>query len=397
MTYGSSIHTARWLSQLKDQTWDLHLFPVDEWYLHRDLRDVTVHYLLKNEGTHIDSSVRQKHFPWPFKRGKERLRKVLNKLPGDRGSNAHRLAQVIRSLKPDIIHSMDIEGGALTSAARQNFAGAFPPWIHSSWGSDLFYFGRDPQHAARVRAVFESCNYLMADCQRELELAPDFGFKGEILGVFSAAGGFHIEEMRQYRSQNPPSSRHLIMLKGRQGLLGGRALYALKALQMCADDLKDYEVVIYLPQGESIASAADYISFTTGLRFRTMPEHTPHTEMLKLMGNARMAIAVGMTDGTPHAMLEAMVMGALPIQSNTADTRGWIEDGRNGLLVSPEDAESIAAAIRKAVTDDCMADEADRINERLTRERIDSKVVAPRVIEAYERIAAQSRSDKRRG
>ncbi|NJL56154.1 hypothetical protein HC928_13955, partial [bacterium] len=40
-----SIHTARWLSQLKDTGWDLHLFPAeDQRRVHPALRGVTVHH-----------------------------------------------------------------------------------------------------------------------------------------------------------------------------------------------------------------------------------------------------------------------------------------------------------------------------------------------------------------
>lgn len=109
------------------------------------------------------------------------------------------------------------------------------------------------------------------------------------------------------------------------------------------------------------------------------------------MGGARIAISVGMMDGTPLSMLEAMVMGAFPIQSNTADTEGWIEDGKNGLLVAPEDANAIAVAIREATLNDQMVDQAAEINAQITKERIDIGIVKPKVIEIYKEIAERKR------
>lgn len=391
VAFGSSSHTARWISQLRGENWDLHLFPVDEYYLYPDLRDVTVHQLFRYASSQrIDTTVRQATLWWPFQRGRMRIRNALRRLPGNPISDPARLARLIRSLKPDIVHSMDMRGAILTLAGYEKLNGSFPQWIHTSWGSDLFYFGRQEGYEAGIRGALATCGFLMADCQRELDLAPEFGFNREVLGVFPGAGGFHIEEMCQFRQVGPVSSRRVIMLKGRQGHLGGRALVALQALHMCADALGKYEIVIYMPQGDSIVPyAAEYISLVTGLRIRVMPEHSPYEEILRLMGSARIAISVGMTDGTPHSMLEAMVMGAFPIQSNTADTRGWVEDSRNALLVPPEDAEAIAAAIRKAVSDDAMVDEADEINAQRTRDRIDISVIKPRVIETYKAIAAQ--------
>ena len=40
-------------------------------------------------------------------------------------------------------------------------------------------------------------------------------------------------------------------------------------------------------------------------------------------------------DGRPNSMLEAMAMGSLPIQSDTACIEGWLEDGQNAFVVPP--------------------------------------------------------------
>jgi glycosyltransferase involved in cell wall biosynthesis len=210
------------------------------------------------------------------------------------------------------------------------------------------------------------------------------------LGVFPGAGGYQIEQMRQYRQKQPVSKRRLIMLKGRQGDFGGRALVGLQALQLCADVLGGYEIVVYMPQGDgSVPHVAKYVSSVSGLNIKVLPEHSPTEDILRSMGSARIAIGLGMVDGTPQSMLEAMVMGAFPIQSNTADTRGWIEHGKNGSLAPPEDASAIAEAIRRAITDDDLVDQAAEINARLTRERIDISVIKPKLIEIYQRVAAR--------
>jgi hypothetical protein len=384
-----SIHTARWIGQLRDEQWDIHLFPADGHLhnLHPELRDITVHAFFRGEAGRAHASVRQTGIPWPFPvlRGRGLVHDLLDAMPGDSTSEAARLAKVIRRIQPDIVHSMELTGGVLTLAARERLDGHFPPWVHSSWGSDLFYFGNQPEYSRRVRRMMATCDCLMADCQRELDLAPGFGFTGTTLGVVPAAGGYRIEHMRGLRSEQPASARRLVMLKGRQDEMGGRALVALQALHACARELADYEIAIYTPQ-DAVAHAARYVSQLTGLRIRLIPRRSPHDEIVGLMGRARIAIGVGMTDGTPQAMLEAMVMGALPIQSNTADTRGWIEDGRNGLLVPPEDAEAIAAAVRTALLDDRLVDKASAINARLTSERIDIGIVTPRVVDIYRNI-----------
>jgi glycosyltransferase involved in cell wall biosynthesis len=48
-------------------------------------------------------------------------------------------------------------------------------------------------------------------------------------------------------------------------------------------------------------------------------------------------------------MLEAMSMGAIPIQTNSSCAEEWITDQKTGLLVTPNDVEAITAAILKVV------------------------------------------------
>ena len=101
-----------------------------------------------------------------------------------------------------------------------------------------------------------------------------------------------------------------------------------------------------------------------------------------------MAIGVNATDGVPNAMLEAMTMGAFPLQSDTESTAEWITHGRNGLLVEPGDPAGIAKAIRRALSDDALVDQAAERNLHLVNDRLDLSTVKPQVIEMYRNVAA---------
>jgi glycosyltransferase involved in cell wall biosynthesis len=107
------------------------------------------------------------------------------------------------------------------------------------------------------------------------------------------------------------------------------------------------------------------------------------------MGRSRIAISSGLTDGTPNAMLEAMIMGAFPVQSDTISTAEWIDDGQNGFLIPPEDPQAIAGAIRKALTDDRLVNGAAELNERLTAARCDYNIIQPQVIAMYEKVLSK--------
>ena len=384
-----SVHTTRWISQLGQEGWDVHLFPVSARPAHVDLRHVTVHSAARRWRPDLDRSVRQRGVPWPLPRGWARFEWMLEQVP--RTNRAARLARAISSLRPDLVHSLEMQhAGYLTLASRRLLTGdSFPPWMYSCWGSDLFYFARLPDHIERIQAVLTSCDYLITDCERDRHLASELGFRGTFLGIFPGPGGFHIERMRQLRSPGPASARRVIALKGHHDVHWvGRALVALEAIRRLGKKLAEYEVVIYSAE-ENVRHAADHIARTTGLRLSILPESVPD-EIVALMGRARIAVAVNISDGTPNTMLEAMVMGALPIQSDTISTREWVTDGDNGLLVDPEDPDDVERALRRALGDDDLVDRADRLNERLTDARIAYPVVAPRVVEAYRLVLREA-------
>jgi hypothetical protein len=262
--------------------------------------------------------------------------------------------------------------------------------MYSCWGNDIFHFGGQPEHEQRIRSFLDTCDYYIADCQRDIKLAHDFGFKGEVLGVFPVGGGFEIDELARYRSSGHPSARRVIALKGYDGgAWGGRARVAVEALRMSADKLRDYSVVIY-SASRDLREYVDRTCTPPDFNFTFMPE-SPHSEMMTLFGRSRLAIGVSVSDGTPNSMLEAMMMGAFPIQSDTISTAEWIDHGENGSLVPPEDPHAIAAAIQQALSDDALVDRAAEINERLTRDRIARSVIKEEVIAMYQRVAEDSR------
>jgi glycosyltransferase involved in cell wall biosynthesis len=378
-----SVHTARWIDQLHDEGWDLHLFPVHRLPLSPDLREVTVYPLVRHRAVPPERRIRQRGVPWPLPRGGTRLTGTLERMTPLR--RPARLARLIASLEPAVVHSLEMQHAGYLTLESRHLLGErrFPPWIYSCWGSDIAYFGSDPAHEPRIRAVLQACDYLITDCTRDARLAGDFGFAGEQLGIFPGPGGFDLERMRGLRRPAPVSERRLIILKGAHDVSWvGRGLVALEALQRLAPELAGYEVVIH--SADSIV--AEYVSRITGLELRILP-HSPHEVLVELLGRARLAISVNVSDGTSNSMLEAMVMGALPIQSDTGSAREWIRDGENGLLVPPEDVNAIEAAIRRAVTEDTLVERAAELNERLTSERISRRVVTPRVIDLYERVA----------
>ena len=378
----NSIHTIRWINQIADQGWDIHLFPVEDWGIHSELRNVTVHNFLGRKPTKIDKSVRVIG-SWPFSRTSAFVKRIINRfLPSviDR-----KLARIINQIKPDIIHSLEIQhAGYITLNAREQIGENFPSWIVTNWGSDLFIFGRLLEHVKKVKAVLSFCDYYDCECHRDVKLALSYGFKGRVLPILPNTGGFDINKMCILRQSGKTSERRLIILKGYQGW-AGRALVGLRAIELCADMLKDYQVAIYLAN-EDVKIAAELISQSTGIPINIIP-YSSHEDILRLHGRARISIGLSIGDGASTSMLEAMVMGSFPIQSCTACADEWIKDGINGMIVNPEDPQLISASIKLAISDDFLVDRASELNIQIARERLDYQTIKQQVVSIYENIA----------
>jgi len=388
----NSVHAARWVNQLRDEQWNIHLFPIDESPLHSEFKNITVHPLFRHKGLNHNSNISQSGFWWPFERGRTRFEKALENISPKRVSRSARLVRKIRYLKPDIVHCLEVQhAGYLTLEAKNYLGKKFPTWIVSNWGSDIYLFGRISKHREKIKKVLSECDYYASECHRDMKLAWEYGFKGEVLPVLPNAGGYDLDLLRSFRQPGATSERRLILLKGYQGW-AGRALVGLRALELSAKYLKGYKVVIYLA-GEEVEIAAELVSSSIGVPVDIIP-YSSHEDILRLHGKARLSIGLSISDAISTSLLEAMIMGSFPIQSHTSCASEWVKNGETGFLVHPEDPKEIANAIKKAITDDFLVNQAAAKNAKTAVERLDYWILKKKVVEIYRNVLNASKSRK---
>jgi glycosyltransferase involved in cell wall biosynthesis len=386
-----SIHTARWISQVNDKSWDINLtasMPFKP--LHEDINNITYHVSFYNNifqkvKGNIYSSPALPFFSFiesPL------LKKLFRKFAGILGiekSESQKLADLIIKLKPDIIHSMETQhAGYLVSEAKKRVKGPFPVWIHSNWGIDLHYFGELQDHIGRIRETLTNIDVLLVEGKRDEVLARNLGFEKKVYRFPSVGGGFIIPSS----TLTALSSRNKILIKGNQDIIR-RGIIAIKAVEKCIDLLDNYEIVLYSASEDTIKEAESFFE-RTGKRI-TVCSSINHEQMLKLNSEARINLCVNLSDGLPNAMLEAMLMGALPIQSNTSVADEWIDNGKNGFLVPPENTDQIAMALRMALTDNELCEAAGSYNRALIAERLEYNKIRKEVIRMYEDVCVKGK------
>ena len=92
-------------------------------------------------------------------------------------------------------------------------------------------------------------DFYSAECNRDLELATKYGFKGQFMEVFPNAGGLPVKLLRENLIQT--SERNLILIKGYESFVG-RASVALSAVQMIAEQIREFEIVVYSANKKTI-------------------------------------------------------------------------------------------------------------------------------------------------
>ena len=364
-----SVHTYRWLDQFKNTNIEFHLFPsTPNRKIHHGILEL-VNSRISNQSSY------QIHY------GKKFLPLLLwakdlilkNKLRG------FLLSRLINKLNIDIVHSMElnhagyISAKAFSGSKHQNFRK-----IATVWGSDIFWFKQFPKHKEKLKEILRQTDLLISECVRDQALAEQLEFKGQF---FNSPSLFGYTQKELEDKVIPPSERKIILVKGYESFVG-RASMALEALIKQKTLLGKYEIHVYSTTWQT-RRIIKKISRTENLRIIFYPKKslTP-VQMLDLFRLSRVHLGVSLSDGVPASLLEAIVTGAFPIQTNTACADQWITDGKTGLLVNP-DIDQISEAIKEALTNDLLVDQAMQLNKEIALKRLVNTEVGKSIAHIY--------------
>ncbi|MCL2453554.1 MAG: glycosyltransferase family 4 protein [Alphaproteobacteria bacterium] len=111
----------------------------------------------------------------------------------------------------------------------------------------------------------------------------------------------------------------------------------------------------------------------------------PQSKIERLRTQAYVTIICSRYDNFPNTVIESMAAGSPTIATNTGGIPEMILNGRNGLLVTAEDVDELAAAITKMLDDPTLACKLGGQAARDCREWFDATKVAERTVAFYSR------------
>jgi glycosyltransferase involved in cell wall biosynthesis len=128
---------------------------------------------------------------------------------------------------------------------------------------------------------------------------------------------------------------------------------------------------------------AKRLAKSTGLRIYTYRKKSlGHEDVLDLFQKSRVYIGVSLSDGISTSLLEAIVSGAFPIQTDTSCANEWITDGKSGIIIPPN-AESVLESLTLALKDDELVNKAAILNLHTARQRLDNSAIKAKVSGFY--------------
>lgn len=327
-----SIHVLRWIENLKDKGHELYWF------------DVLDRGPLENLD-YVRQFVDWKKRKYPYIKGEYFLRKkmpsVYDKIiPYFEVSANEGFEKVIQEIKPDIVHSFELHYCSYPILKAMNKNPGIK-WIYSCWGSDIFRHQILKNDIQKIESVLNRVNFLITDCERDYDLAKKYNFNGVFLGALPGGGGYNITDIQT--SFQDIESRKLILIKGNHNETG-RALYTLKAIKKIIDLLDDFHIAVF-SAGEKVR---EFIKSDSKLEGKIkIIEGINQSELHNYFGKAFLYIGNNFSDGMPNSLLEALLLGVIPLQSNPGNaTKELIGKKYFGEIINdPENSDEIAEKI----------------------------------------------------
>ncbi len=353
-----SVHTARWLNMFSNEDIDFFLLPsTPNRKIHTEIKTLIVNSPSQNSSVTVIPLSGKLSIPfW----GVDFI--LSNWLRG------LILNLYIRRIAPDYVHALELNhGGYILSRATSIGVDDETKLIATNWGSDIFWFQRYPRHLRKIKRLLTQIDFYSAECSRDIELASKYGFSGVAHAVFPNAGGFTEQILTEPATLT--SERKLILVKGYESFVG-RASVALSAIELISDQVRNFEIVVY-SANKKTSKLVYSLNKRENLNIKVFPKKKlSHDEMLILFKRARVYVGISLSDGISTSLLEAMIGGAFPIQTNTSCADEWITNGVTGLLVNPDSSE-ISEALLFAIKNDSTVDFAAEINAETAKKKLE--------------------------
>jgi glycosyltransferase involved in cell wall biosynthesis len=292
--------------------------------------------------------------------------------------SAQKLRAFIQEVKPDLVHAMRVPYEGMLAA--DAYAGV--PLIVSIWGNDFtLHAPSTPLMKHYTRWAMTVTHALHADCQRDIRLAHEWGLSADKPALVTPGNG-GIRSDVFYPPLEPVKDPIIINPRGFRAYVNNEAYF--KAIPLVLEKRNDAKFIF-----SSMAGKSQALQWTQELKIEHAVELKPqlsHAQMADVFRGAQIVVSPAIHDGTPNSLLEGMACGCFPIAGDLESIREWITHGQNGLLVNPNDPQSIADGILLAIQREDLRREAAGLNANIISTRAEYEMNMKKVVEFYKTV-----------
>jgi len=294
--------------------------------------------------------------------------------------------RILNEQKPDVVHALRIPfEGMLASFTPQEV-----PVVVSIWGNDLSLHanGSLGMKAMTKRSLIRA-NGLVSDAASDIQESFKWGFKKSKPSlVIPGSGGIDLLKLDKSvqkkgtdeSSAYPDDAILIINPRGfRPGSVRNDTFF--KSIPTVVKNNPDVHFLCPAMLGQT--EAKKWIDRLGIGEYVTLLPFLDQHDLWKLFKKARISISVSEHDGVPNSLLEAMAIGCFPIVGNIASVREWVEDGKNGYIVDPGEADELSQAINMAITSKELREEAAAHNRQLICSRAEVSKIRDRLQDFY--------------
>lgn len=297
--------------------------------------------------------------------GRTRIRQWLGPFTLRKAAKA--LRDYTEDIQPELVHAMRIPFEGMMAAR----AGLKAPLLISVWGNDFtLHAPSTPLMRRATRQAMRQADGLHTDTQRDVKLARRWGFDPHRPSIVLPGNG----GIRQELFYPLPHAEEPDEVEARLLVINPRGIRAYVRNDVFFQAIpqilrKRPEVRFLCPSMEGEPEAHQWVDDLELQEYvQLMPKLSPKA-LADSYHSSQVMVSPSTHDGTPNTLLEAMACGCFPVVGDIESLREWIRDGKNGLLVNPNDPQALADAVIRALKDHKLRARAAAINKRIIQER----------------------------
>ena len=299
-----------------------------------------------------------------------------------------RYLDFLDSVQPDLVHALRIPfEGMLASFTPEKY-----PLLVSTWGNDLtLHAGGLKRMTDWTRKTLQRANGLMADADRDLKLAADWGYsEAHPVLMVPGNGGLDLEyfqELNERRLQKKISSgSQVYRIINPRGFRPG-SVHQDVFFNAIPGILKKIPNVQFICTAMAGQPAAERWVRELGIESHVqLLPYLPQKELWDWYQSCDLYLSLSSHDGTPNTFLEAIACGCFPVVGDIPSLRYWITEGKTGMLVDPTNVDQIVETVVKVLQDKELRETAGLMNWNIVNEKVDRKKIRKRIFQFYKRF-----------